>query len=252
MALTLAGLVHEVNNLLTPVLLSAQVALRTPTKPELASKALQLTVERVTRATRVGQALLALARDGSGAARSSGDTAAAGPRADVALAVQSALHVATHTPAWSAISLEQRISPATTAAIGPTQLEHVLINLLTNAAKALARQPGPRRLTLEAHRECSSRNSSQTGWVDSAVGQVVISVQDNGPGIDPSVAARLGEPFATTASTPDQGSGVGLMLSKLLVEQAGGVLEVRSSPGQGTTCTVRLPEAAPLPAAQAA
>jgi signal transduction histidine kinase len=65
-----------------------------------------------------------------------------------------------------------------------------------------------------------------------------ITVADNGTGIEPDLLPRIFEPrFSTTTS----GSGLGLAIVKRLVESWGGLIEVESGTGRGTTIVVRLP-----------
>jgi signal transduction histidine kinase len=68
--------------------------------------------------------------------------------------------------------------------------------------------------------------------------RVKITVADDGPGIPAEVLARLGEPFFTTRA---QGTGLGLYLSRQLVQGAGGRLELESREREGTTVHVELP-----------
>ncbi|OGF11188.1 MAG: hypothetical protein A2W00_10040 [Candidatus Eisenbacteria bacterium RBG_16_71_46] len=98
-------------------------------------------------------------------------------------------------------------------------LKQVYLNLMLNALEAL---PEGGRITVGAaeHR-----------------GRFEVSVADNGPGIAPEVLQRLGAPFHTTKA---KGSGLGLFLTYRLVRSAGGVLDIRGRPGEGTTCVVRL------------
>jgi two-component system cell cycle sensor histidine kinase PleC len=87
---------------------------------------------------------------------------------------------------------------------------------------------------------------------DDPLGQRVrISVQDTGIGIQPEDLARLARPFEQIESQhakTQQGSGLGLALTKSLVEMHGGLLDLRSAPGQGTSATFSLPvrQTAPL------
>jgi signal transduction histidine kinase len=107
------------------------------------------------------------------------------------------------------------------------QLQQVLINLVLNAAEALHDLPTERRtLTIATARSPS--------------GDVLISVHDEGPGIPPEQLSRLFEPFHTTK---EAGLGLGLSLSRSIVEAHGGELVVESEPGRGTTFVARLPGA---------
>jgi signal transduction histidine kinase len=71
---------------------------------------------------------------------------------------------------------------------------------------------------------------------------VELSVRDNGPGLDLSVAERVFEPFVTTK--PD-GLGVGLAISRSIAERHGGHLRATSPPGGGLVMTLSLPAARP-------
>ena len=65
-----------------------------------------------------------------------------------------------------------------------------------------------------------------------------MTIADEGAGIPPDVLARVGEPFFTTRA---QGTGLGVHLSRQLVQGAGGALELSSRAGAGTTVEVVLP-----------
>ena len=67
----------------------------------------------------------------------------------------------------------------------------------------------------------------------------VIQVADNGPGIAPELRGRLFEPFATFGKAG--GTGLGLALSKKIIDDHGGSIQCVSEPGKGTTFTIRLP-----------
>jgi two-component system sensor histidine kinase RegB len=73
--------------------------------------------------------------------------------------------------------------------------------------------------------------------------RVEIAVEDRGAGIPPEVAMRVGEPFFTTKD-PGRGMGLGVFLSRAIVEKLGGALTMESSVGKGTSVTVSLPVAA--------
>jgi signal transduction histidine kinase len=72
-------------------------------------------------------------------------------------------------------------------------------------------------------------------------GGTVLSVADDGPGIEPSMREILFEPFVTTRPGGREGTGLGLFLAERLVAAHGGRIEVASEPGAGTRFTVHLP-----------
>jgi two-component system sensor histidine kinase RegB len=68
----------------------------------------------------------------------------------------------------------------------------------------------------------------------------VLTVRDRGPGMPPEILSRAGDPFFTTKE-PGQGMGLGLFLARNVIERIGGELRLASTPGTGTTVTIRLP-----------
>jgi len=70
--------------------------------------------------------------------------------------------------------------------------------------------------------------------------EVVIQVEDTGRGIDPEVLDRVFDPFFTTKPL-GKGTGLGLSICYGTVKEHGGTITVRSTPGAGTTFTIRLP-----------
>ena len=76
---------------------------------------------------------------------------------------------------------------------------------------------------------------------------VEVSVADNGPGIPPELIDRLLEPFTKRRQNPfttDKGWGLGLSITRSLVEIQGGHIHIDSAPGEGTKVTFTLPVAA--------
>jgi len=104
--------------------------------------------------------------------------------------------------------------------VDPRQIGQVLLNLVTNAYQAM---PQGGRLTVEAKGE---------------KGKVYLSITDTGCGISQESMKRLFEPLFTTKA---RGIGLGLAVSKNLVEVNGGTIEVKSEEGKGSTFTVILP-----------
>jgi two-component system C4-dicarboxylate transport sensor histidine kinase DctB len=112
----------------------------------------------------------------------------------------------------------------------PTLVEQVLVNLLANATDAMAGAP-VRRLQVRAR---------------AAGARVKVAVVDSGSGIVPEMQSRLFEPFATS-KPPGAGLGLGLMISRRIVADAGGQISARNNPAGGATFELDLPTA-PAPA----
>lgn len=115
--------------------------------------------------------------------------------------------------------------------VNPFSLEEVLLNLLLNARDAIEEQenPDPPRRTIVIR----SRRAGDL---------VALDVVDRGAGIPEAVASHVFEPFYTTKDT-ERGTGLGLPISKSIVESFGGKIEITSVEGIGTTVTVLFPEA---------
>ncbi|MGQ3040803.1 MAG: ATP-binding protein [Brevundimonas sp.] len=106
--------------------------------------------------------------------------------------------------------------------VSDVALKQVVTNLLENALEA-----GADRISLAA-----SRREDQLGIV----------VKDNGPGFDPAVLERLGQPYVSTKARP--GSGLGLFLVANVVRKLGGTVEAGNAADRGAMVTLRLPLAA--------
>lgn len=103
-------------------------------------------------------------------------------------------------------------------------LQQVVFNLINNACQAM-QENGTVRVETETTK----------GWVE-------IRVKDSGPGIDPSILDRIFDPFFTT-KPKGEGTGLGLSMSRSIIEKYGGKLTVQSAVGEGTQFVVSLPEA---------
>lgn len=106
------------------------------------------------------------------------------------------------------------------------QFEQVFMNLIVNAAHAVAGSADP-SITLSTR-------------IDQERGRVFVSVADTGCGIESSVRQKIFDPFFTTREG-DKGNGLGLSVVKQIVERHGGSIDVASEPGRGSVFTVSLP-----------
>jgi len=124
------------------------------------------------------------------------------------------------------IDIDSNLEPSSYglfASVPVSEFKRVVSNLINNAVEAL---PGKGRVTV--------RLSADEGWI-------VLRVRDNGKGIPAEVLGRLGQ-RGETHGKPG-GSGLGLYHAKTNIAGWGGVLEISSESGKGTTVTMRLPRA---------
>jgi signal transduction histidine kinase len=106
----------------------------------------------------------------------------------------------------------------------PGKLNQVWMNLLSNAAQAVAEQDEPRvQITTEL----------DGNWV-------IVSISDNGTGIKPQDQSKIFEPFYTTKPV-GQGTGLGLSICHSIIERHGGSIWFETAQGQGTKFNVKIP-----------
>ena len=107
------------------------------------------------------------------------------------------------------------------------QIEQVVLNLLYNAIEAMNEAGYGRRELVVSSRQVEE-------------GQLEVVVRDSGPGLDPATSDRL---FDTFFTTKEDGMGLGLAISRSIVEAHGGQLWADSQPGKGATFYFSLPVA---------
>jgi PAS domain S-box-containing protein len=221
-----AGVAHEINNPLAVVLAYASLLLErlegsdtvAKVKPSV-DEVVEPLKEMMTAARRIANIVRDLKSFARPRPRPDGE-------ADVARAVAWAVRTTSHELRHRA-RLVTAVADVPAVRLDEARLGQILINLLINAAQAIA--PGN-----VANNEVSVR--AHTDGQD----RVVIEVHDTGSGMSPEVQKRVFEPFFTTKSM-GVGTGVGLSLSSGIVHSAGGDIEVESAVGKGTTFRVALP-----------
>src|SRR5262249_35311498 len=210
-----AGVAHEIRNPLTSAILLLQTSRKDPTCGGLTDDDLELVEQELHRIERSLQTFLDFARP---------------PRIE-RVACDAAM-VATDTAALvrgraeqQRVTLELKLpgQPCRLHA-DAGQLRQVVLNLVLNALDAM---PHGGTLLLAVRTDGDDAE---------------IRVTDSGPGIAADVLPRLFEPFATGKET---GLGLGLLMSKRIVEEHGGTIAGRNRPGGGAEFVVRLPAHAP-------
>jgi len=228
----LGGVAHEVNNPLMAIASHAELRLADANLPSEQRNEMQSILRQAQRAAKLLRGLLRFVRAGE-------KRSATVNMNDV---VRSAIDLVSYRFSIDEISIEGRLDPELPTVVGDAnRLEQVIVNLLSNALDALrsVKAPAPRRLIVDS-------------FTDDTGGRVCVTVTDNGPGVAPEIAPRLFRPFASTKGM--RGTGLGLYISRQLVREAQGELDVvkHSEPGGGARFLVWLPSTrAPVPTAPA-
>jgi two-component system, cell cycle sensor histidine kinase and response regulator CckA len=215
-----AGVAHEVNNPLAVVVANASYALE-----ELRNQDSERLAGAIEALTELESAASRIAAIVSGLQAFSRPAQPIGTDADVGVAVEWAIRSTAHEYRDLA-SVVVHVVAIPRVKLDETRLGQILVNLMMNAAHAIA--PG------------HYAESSVTIGARVADDKVVIEVRDTGSGMTPEVLKRVFEPFYTTKGA-SVGAGLGLAICHGIVASAGGRLEVESTLGEGSMFRVTLP-----------
>ncbi len=211
-----ASVVHEINNPMTAVATYADALLK---RAMLSPTADPSDVTKFRKIVDNSERVLRFTRDLVSYARPAHDKP---EEVDLNATLERALGFCEHVVVRHGVKLERNYADVPRFLGLKQNLVQVFVNLVTNACHAT---PSGGSITV------SSRALD---------GFAVVEVKDTGRGMASEVRARIFEPFFTTK--PDgQGTGLGLSIVHGIIENHGGVIDVASETGQGTTFTVRLP-----------
>ncbi|VTR93643.1 histidine kinase : Histidine kinase OS=Singulisphaera acidiphila (strain ATCC BAA-1392 / DSM 18658 / VKM B-2454 / MOB10) GN=Sinac_1279 PE=4 SV=1: HisKA: HATPase_c [Gemmata massiliana] len=205
-----AGVAHEIRNPLTSVLLLIQMARLDPAAGALTDADLALIDSELGRIEQSLRTLLDYARPPK----------LERVKCDLTAVAESAVQLVRGRAGQQGVTVRFIPPEAITLDADPGQLRQVVVNLMLNALDAM---PTGGNLELNVGRDGTD---------------ATLTVTDTGPGITPAMLPRLFEPFATGKET---GVGLGLVVSRRIVEDHGGVLHGFNRPVGGATFVMRLP-----------
>jgi signal transduction histidine kinase len=217
-----AGVAHEINNPLAIIRESTGWMKQLLTKDELKDmpsrsdleKALGKVEKSVERASRITHQLLGFAKKSDYAIS----------EVNLPELMQEAVQLVAHETKKRNIDIIWKIaSPPDTIWSAPYEIRQALLNLLTNAVHAIG------------------YDGSITMALKDLGDQLAVEVSDSGKGIPKENLNKIFEPFFSTKS-PGKGTGLGLFVTRGMIEKLGGTVEAKSTVGQGSSFCVKLPK----------
>ena len=214
-----AGVAHELNNPLTVVLGNAGLLHERLVDPDL-RKRVETVVAAADSSRKIVQNLLAFARK---------KTPERSPM-DLNEIVQRTIGLRAYHLRNEKIKVETDLAPGLPKLMADVQqIQQVVLNLLVNAEQAIEDAKKGDRILFATRRDG---------------GRVILTIEDNGPGMPPDVRSRIFEPFYTTKEV-GRGTGLGLSICYGIISEHDGTIVVESEPGAFTRFVVTLPVKAP-------
>jgi len=223
---TLAGgVAHDLNNILTPILMSIDLLKPTAREPEM--KIIAAIEKSAKRGAAIVQQVLSFARG------------VEGERAELPLRhLLKEIDQIINDTFPKNILLDISIPTDLWTVVGdPNQLHQMLLNLCVNARDAM---PRGGRLTIAAENRRLDERDAALNPQAKARRYVILNVTDTGTGIKQEILDKIFEPFFTTKEV-GKGTGLGLSMAMGIVKSHGGFINVYSEVGKGTTFHLYLP-----------
>ena len=229
-----SGIAHDFNNALAAILGNAELAQKEIRGNELLAQYVGEIYQSGTRARNLVQQILSYSRQQPTELR----------RIPLAAVVHDAMAMLKSTLPVRFSFIVHCVAEPTWILADRTQIEQIIINLVTNAAQAIGSQSG----TIDIGVELINANAPElairpllAGPFDQTSRVVRLSVSDDGPGIAPEILERIFEPFFTTKPL-GEGTGLGLSVVQGIVKSHGASIHVDSEPGKGTKFSIDFPE----------
>jgi PAS domain S-box-containing protein len=226
---TLAGgIAHDFNNILLAIIGYTQLAIDDVSDTEKARRELKEVLKAGDRAKDIVQQILAFSRK---ADVTYSPIALRGTIADSLKMIRSMIP--------TTIEIRQNLVDSGLVMSSLTQINQIVMNLCTNAAHAMDGGSGVLEVSLK---RVALTESSWSRDLNLSPGSYLrLSVSDTGHGMSPEVIARIFEPYFTTKEL-GRGTGLGLSVVHGIVKSHGGAIFPKSTPGEGTTFDIYLPE----------
>jgi PAS domain S-box-containing protein len=237
---TLAGgIAHDLNNVLMPITINAEMAMDTVPERSPAQRYLEQVLEAAHRGSDLVKQITAFSRRQETYA---GPTVVAPHIKEILKLLRSSVP--------PTVEIRQHIETRNAAVrMDPVHLHQVLMNLCTNAADAMQPEGGLLEVGLST---CKLDQDASPSLPDLPPGPyVALTVTDTGHGMDQSVKERIFDPFFTTKG-PRKGTGMGLAVVHGIIKSLGGAIQVHSEKGRGSRFTVFLPQVRGRPVRKAA
>jgi PAS domain S-box-containing protein len=211
-----ATIAHEINNPLEAVMNSIFIAANSPGLSDQSREYLSLAQEELVRVAHITRQTLGFYRE-SGAPN----------EVIMADVVDGVVDIFSRRLSARGIDIHRMYQDVPTVHANSGEIRQVISNIIANAMDSMSEGRGDLYIRI---RNTVLRDDAPA---------VRISIADTGTGIDPAVQGKLFEPFVTTKES--FGTGLGLWVSKGIVEKHGGRIKLRSRPGRGTIFSIILP-----------
>lgn len=213
-----AGVAHEIRNPLAAVNLNLQILKRNIDDNAVESDYVNTALQGVERISRIVEVTLNFSRPAMPDIQS----------LNINTLIPSTLELVSSVLKRKEITVELQLDDDLPAvAADSKQLQQVLINLITNASDAIKTKGS---IIIKSYTEASVKRGDGE--------YIVVSISDNGVGIPPEDLSKIFNPFFTRKA---DGTGLGLPITQRILHQHGGIIDVESSFGNGTTFYVKLP-----------
>lgn len=213
-----AGIAHEVKNPLAGILGYTQLTLRKLDENSPFKKNLKIIETETRRCTEIISNLLRFARQ---------ESASTEPT-DINAVVDAALRIVDHQLGVNNVNITKELgSNLPTCDANANQLQQAIINFAINAQQAMGAEGG--ELSVRTHSGVS--------------GELIIEIQDDGPGIPEDIRSKIFDPFFTTKPA-GKGTGLGLSVTYGIIKDHGGDIQIEDPPDGGTRFIVSLPTGA--------